>query len=470
MWGCCGHARTRLMPPVCATLRMCSCAVSSSPSARGERRCVARGTGSRQQHEQREAAAAGGQQQGQQQRRKGQQQSRQAGRPAGSRRAHSRARSSASSRQQGGRTLVFVAVRPRNHVFVAVAAIAAPLLRRLLLLSLPRRRRLAERQAADLGHCEIVALGAAGLQGWQAVGRGGQAQARRGAEGGQRAHVPAGMARHAGPSGRRSRSRQQQRALACVPATMKSVCGKAARGPPRWSRSTSKDRQGQSRLMALMQSYTLGSYCSASPSPISSPGSHTWGARRRARGRARGRVSTAVGGRQQGSCHGGGCAAYWLVRQRGMVIAAGDGNRSDRGGGGAGGGALPQTPAPCPAAQALTAGFWGASSIGWGCSSVQGALVSSRDTRAPHGRPAGWGRLGMPSSPLHAHLGRPGRRLALLARAALLPHCAAARTAGALYAVELPQHAEMGWSLRGGCERERQWGGAAVHTWGALRS
>ena len=33
MWGCCGHERTRLMPPVCATLRTCSCAVSSSSSA-----------------------------------------------------------------------------------------------------------------------------------------------------------------------------------------------------------------------------------------------------------------------------------------------------------------------------------------------------------------------------------------------------------------------------------------------------
>ena len=42
--------------------------------------------------------------------------------------------------------------------------------------------------------------------------------------------------------------------LAWVPATMKRVWGKAARGAPRWSRSRSNDRLGQSRLMLLMQS------------------------------------------------------------------------------------------------------------------------------------------------------------------------------------------------------------------------
>jgi hypothetical protein len=78
--------------------------------------------------------------------------------------------------------------------------------------------------------------------------------------------VPIGITaeEHAGEAGR-----------TCVPATMKSVWGKAERGAPRWSRSRSKERLGQSKLILLMQSYAVGSNCRVSPSSRVSPGSQT---------------------------------------------------------------------------------------------------------------------------------------------------------------------------------------------------
>lgn len=63
------------------------------------------------------------------------------------------------------RTLVGVAIRPLQHVFVAVAAFPLLPLRLLGRRLLPRCRRLAQRQVAHLHHREVVLLGAAGLRG-----------------------------------------------------------------------------------------------------------------------------------------------------------------------------------------------------------------------------------------------------------------------------------------------------------------